>query len=741
MSVHDTAPEEIMDLTDIVEEGISLDAPADDVPLAKAVDAKSLDDELDSLLDEAGGLDQETPPANDLDFDQLLAETAEAMAPSAKADTLGLSDPGLDDLDEIFNSMAAEQEQQAKTALDDMLDADDARHAATQSKNTGFDLEELLEDEPELTDMKARNTVEPAAAETPAESPAAAEASLMDLTDELLADIPDTVLTPPAGDSQVDNTTIEDQHLLDLADETLQPETSTAQPDPTDIDALIAAAAANDASDTAAQPLQPETQPESPKVSTPEGDIESLIRTETLDTPPAQPLADIPEPELNVSAAGTEIFRAEVDRILERLDHLEGAEPLSPEQLLAMLPDNPADLPATAVLKNDMLTELDTRLSSLGQPEGMAELQQTLTELTGRVQNVEATMQQGPTARQVTDLIPENPDDLPVTTTLKVLLMAELEARLSNLGQPEGVAELQHSLTALSSRIQSVEEDMQQRPTADQITALIPENPDDLPVTTALKAQLTADLEARLNDEAHKSAQDRLQQELDALSGRMQTLEEKPETSLTTDQILSFLPESPDELSVTRQLREELLSDMDARFGRTADADSLNLVRSTLEERIASLGKLPDMAAMRSELLDDMEARVSSLASATALDAVQQTVEALEERMEALPEQVGQQSQEISAEVSELRRLTATQSASIEQLTAALADRDTRLTAVQQDIAALHTELATLRAQNAPDAQDAHRQELRAFISQEIPGAAARILREEIQSLLKDLNG
>lgn len=78
MTARTTPDDDIIELTDIVEEGI-IELDFDEFPLEKAVDTKSLDEELDALLRDASTSPKPGAVNDDevLDFESLVQRTDE----------------------------------------------------------------------------------------------------------------------------------------------------------------------------------------------------------------------------------------------------------------------------------------------------------------------------------------------------------------------------------------------------------------------------------------------------------------------------------------------------------------------------------------------------------------------------------------------------------------------------------------------------------------------------------------
>ncbi len=130
MTERTNSADDIIELTDIVEEASS-QPDFDDFPMEKAIDAKSLDDELDALLNDTT-LDQQGDTGRDtggLDFESLFKEAEQAptkpSAPTATAAEHALG-ADLSDLDDLFEALQTSPESDSQNALDAMLAGDNA---------------------------------------------------------------------------------------------------------------------------------------------------------------------------------------------------------------------------------------------------------------------------------------------------------------------------------------------------------------------------------------------------------------------------------------------------------------------------------------------------------------------------------------------------------------------------------------------------------------------------------------
>lgn len=347
MTTSTTPPDDIIELTDIVAEGNSLDQDFANFAMDKAVDAKSLDQELDDLLSETG-LSAKTvsPEEPAIDFDALFDETpdvpptAELARPSAKKPSSSGAD--LSDLDDLFESLDMAQEQEERTSLDLMLDGDSPKpDASTKMAETpSVPTMDLTLDLPGVEREEATD--------------------ILELTEDLLADIPETILVPPAPAILSPAGVLPDPENLDLSGIPLT--------DGPDEDMPFPAASEQDAA---------------PNISRHE--LETLqARLETLREEIGQEM----ESRLSAMdpAAALLPLRQALDETSNRIEALE-ARPkpeIGPEQVMAMLPESPTDLPLAQNLRKDILDQLNASLSGLPTPAHLDEIRQSVSDLRDR---------------------------------------------------------------------------------------------------------------------------------------------------------------------------------------------------------------------------------------------------------------------------------------------------------------------------------------------------------------------
>ncbi|KAF5052788.1 hypothetical protein DSECCO2_405120 [anaerobic digester metagenome] len=379
--------DDILELTDIVEEGTP-EAPDLDFAMDRAVDARSLDEELDNLLrDTDSTLKGVHAGETGTSFDTLLAESRQA--PPRPAAQTAPPQEDLSDLDDLFGAIQLDDANDTQNSLDMLLDE------KSQGQDAAADIpaaEEIIDLDLEVPGLDADDSAP----------------DLLELTDELLADIPETVLVPPA--------------------DTLAPKADEAPifPSPEGLELDIEAAA----------PL--------------------FVKAPELEPEPEQPLFVAPDqPEPSISQAELEILSA-------RLDALE-ARPtpeIKPDQVLGALPGSPDDFPLTRTLREDILQTLEERLAAASPASELAQLRQLAAELSTRIAAVEDRPEPQVDVRpeQVLAALPDSPDDLPLARTLREEILATVEAKAALMVQPEDTAKLQQDILAMQNQIDAMPE-------------------------------------------------------------------------------------------------------------------------------------------------------------------------------------------------------------------------------------------------------------------------------------------
>ncbi len=353
MTKSTTPPEDIIELTDIVAEGQPLDQDFANFSMDKAVDANSFDQELDDLLRETELPARPAAPEEPgIDFDAIFDETpnvpSTAKSSSPAATKTPAPEKDLPDLDDLFESLDITQEPEARTSLDLILEGDSPQPGAPK---TGPETPTVPTMDPTL-DLPGVERVD--------------ATDILELTEDLLADIPETILIPPApaapslaGENAAG--VLPDPENLDLSGIPLTDEPEGRMPLP----AAPEQAAAQNISRHEFEALQARLEALREEIGQ---ELESALSA--LD--PAAALIPL---------------RQALDDAARRIEALETrpAPEIGPAQILAMLPESPADLPLAQNLRKDVLEHLDSSLASLPTPAHLDEIRQSMSALGDRL--------------------------------------------------------------------------------------------------------------------------------------------------------------------------------------------------------------------------------------------------------------------------------------------------------------------------------------------------------------------
>ena len=462
--------DDIIELTDIVEEGTPADEELD-FAMDKAVDAGSLDRELDDLLRDEGSAPKPEPDSDPImELDDLFEEPQPAQAqpvqsqpaPAEAAAALTPADD-LSDLDDLFDSLQMDDKDEEPSSLDLILgeksqgmDAQPAPTPATLSDDT-IDLDLDVPDL-DVPNLDAGN----------------ASPDLLELTDELLADIPDTVLVPPKGEAG-------------------KASAIPAPPSPEGLDLDIGAP------------------------------LDDAFAAPT----PEAVAADHVAPPKNVEPADVQsVSQAELEILSARLDALEARpEPspdVSPEVVLAALPQSPDDLPLAAALRSEILDMVETRVADLAQAADLETLRQGAAAVAERMDALEARPEPAPdiSPELILAALPQSPDDLPLAAALRSEILDMVETRVADLAQAESVSELRQALDALRGQLDSLPETLAAPQAQDGALDALDDRARDLEQRLAALHDATAEKDALIME--LREGQERLREELEALSAQLE---------------------------------------------------------------------------------------------------------------------------------------------------------------------------------------------------------------------------
>jgi DNA repair exonuclease SbcCD ATPase subunit len=262
----------------------------------------------------------------------------------------------------------------------------------------------------------------------------------------------------------------------------------------------------------------------------------------------------------------------------------------------------------------------------------------------------------------------------------------------------------------------------------------MPLSAQELPLTRNLRREILEHVEARLAELAASASVDGLQESVNALQSQVESLPDiRAELAMTSPlTAVQKLEADLDEVRAMIQPREELQP----------------------EQILALLPQSPEgwpvAQAMRQEIIEHVETRVAGLASNASVDGLQESVNALQSQVESIPDIRAELAkipplsavQKLETDLEELRTLVRDQADAMDALRQTLTERDAALAELKAGEARLREELASVAAQaDSAPAMDAVKNELREYIRQQVPLAAAKVIREEIQTLLKELGG
>ena len=408
MTTRSNPADEIIELTEIVTEDSPLDEPAPEPASPPKLDQTTLDQELDDLLREAPG------PSAGMDLDALLGPqtTTSSTAGSTRSETRGMEvstlDSDLADLEDLFETLKTTPPQDAPTALDELLDI-------------------------ELDTPQATRTTPPTAEAQPglhfdSEQPAqSVRPGHVDSTEELIVELTDIVAEAPLN-SPAEPRATHDVSTQDDSSPVIPPveDDSRSSGAAMDAGALQKLATRLDELETrVATPVPPSTE-----------QILAALPAELERLPFALPLYEsiLAEVDTKLASQGDQTgssLQQELVAMNERLTALEARpepEPLSAEHILAVLPEDPAAIPALAGLAQSLRGDLDARLEDMDRAEALETLRQDLTAASERLAALESLRQDIQDLRERTDDMAVAMSDLAATRNEIQARDQELEA-------------------------------------------------------------------------------------------------------------------------------------------------------------------------------------------------------------------------------------------------------------------------------------------------------------------------
>jgi uncharacterized coiled-coil protein SlyX len=590
MTTSTNQTDDIIELTEIVEEGISLDKKFEDFAMDKAVDAKSLDQELDDLLRDADTRSKPAAPAADdeIDLDILFEEPVAAAAkpqpPTASA-TTQTPDQSMDisDLDDLFDSLGIGENEEHDTALDIILDGDTPEPRKPGAEP--FYPSDSIDLELEIPGLENGDK----------------NSNILDLTEDLLADIPETVLLESA-----------DKPMPEPAATPEEPEATSSRQAPAQEYPAVDPAPA--LAEFAAEPAEATVvEPEGPAGDKPgQAVVDQVAPLVVADEPapvyeepdrvPSSPpvtVTDI-EPEQprpaaeQTVAAEPGISTAELEIISARLDALESRPEPAPapgaEELLALLPQSPQELSVTRNLRQEIMEHVESRISELASSSSLDGLQESVSALQSQVETI--------------------PD---------------IRAELAKTPPLSALQKLEADLDEVRALIQPREE-LQ----PEQILALLPQSPQGWPVAQALRQEIIEHVESRVSELASSSSMDGLQESVNALQSQVESIPDiRAELAKTLP--ASAMQKMEAELEELRTLvrsqeetlhaLEAALSDKDAFIAKLSDSE--NRLREELDALAARVGAAPDPDTIKSELHEYVQQQVPLAAAKIVREEIQ----------------------------------------------------------------------------------------------------------------------
>ncbi len=558
MTTSTNPTDDIIELTEIVEEGIPLNTKFEDFAMDKAVDAKSLDQELDDLLRESEPKSEAMQITDDeIELDILFEEPSSAMAqpePPTAAVKTAPADPGMDmsDIDDLFDSLGIGEKETGDTALDIILDGDIPQQPEKKAVDTFYPSDSIDLD-----------------LDLPGTGESESGKAIHDLTEELLADIPETVLLHSPEETRLESTKQASTQIepLETAD----------------------TAMAHDESVAAGQELPADDGPE-PEMVLEDVPAAVMAKPEVAKSPAdqGQPVAAAVEatPEQTLPPAEqaapleTGFSLAAIESIDARLDALESRPepaPLGAEELLALLPSSPQDMPATRSLRQEILDHVESRILELDSSSRIEGLQESLNSLHSRL-----------------DALPD--------------MQEELTKKLADSSIPKMEADIEDLRLQIRDKA-----DLQ----PEHILALLPQSPQGWPVTQALRQEIIDHVESRVSELASSSSVDGLQESVNALQSQVEAipdiraeLAKTPAASLVNKMEaelgeLKALVQSQDE---TLGLMRQALADKDAVIAALAAEG--NSLRAELHGLAAKIDAAPAPDVVQSELRQYVQQQV-----------------------------------------------------------------------------------------------------------------------------------
>lgn len=580
--------EDIIELTEVVEEGIALDL--DDFSLDQPL-GKGLEEELDALLAANKQAPNFASPEDPVLSPPDIFEDQDKELAAKKLADLDMN------LDEILGDVDQDPTLDSSSTLEILLEGHESQ--SQSSPQSSLDHTEELD----------KNFKEPIA-----------EDKVISLAEELLA------ATPGADHLSSESSTFVNDYSLTTAE--LWPESQAADPKPSKIEPELEAKG-----------------PEAPAVTLDFEDEDlafedldyghdqgadfELLLEEKAEEPDEAPMSLDQEMDLALESQGEEL-------------------PLAAQAL-----DTGVDPQALVHnLQEQIFSDLDARWAMLAKKEDFDNLTQMLAAVQNQVQVLEDKSEQGLSADQILQALPDSPDQMPWAQALRGEILNELESKLSLLPPTEVIEDLLQTVSSIQEQIVALEN--KPDPVLDlppsQVLAALPSNPDQLPFMHNLRGEIFEELESKVQDlqqkieltpdeMRHKLWTD-LEQKLtefipqtehDQLKQKVEDLVHSME--LETEKSWAQFQEVQGEIKTWSQLFEQQATQLVALEKELEQKNKIILElqsqNSRLQEQVSTLVAPGDLEAQQSQLKQELQEYIQMQVPAAAAQIIREEMEAL----------------------------------------------------------------------------------------------------------------
>lgn len=455
---------------------------------------------------------------------------------------------------------------------------------------------------------------------------------------------------------------------------------------------------------------------------------EEIMSPDTTGHKDDQPLQDLSseDPELlsdNTSTPAPSLATHLEDTPSE-LETIQNTDASSPAEDIQQA----ADISA----QNQTHHELEAQLAALPSRKDLETLTQELVTIQNRVLALENTPAPDiqVTTAQILAALPQSTKQLPFAQSLCDEVLGDVEAKLQGMPSTDVIEDLLQQVGNTQERVLSLENrpDPVLELTTDQLLSALPQSIEHIPFAQALHDAILNELETKLQAIPPTEILEDLLQQVGNTQERLSTLENKPDPVLeiNTNQILSALPQTTEQIPFAQSFHNEILNDVEERF-QALIVEKQEQIRDELTTSIDQ--KLLDIPSSSSvaelaQLVSTLQASISDLSGSQAqAKGLSAQVQVLETELATIRSTLQQQ----EAEQAALQEKNSTLHQEIQEL-----KEDNRL--IRQELAALVSptalaeHMATLK------------QELHDHIQTQVPVHAAKIIREEIEHLVQDMS-